>query len=257
MKLQSELIDFTEGVFRKNGSQKLRYAVMRFRYNAETFPWGTRVSEHRFNMRFVQEFEHHLDKIENSGLHGVIFTAEGKYFSNGMDTDFIRANQAEADRLQKRVEIIMSRILKLPMVTIAMINGHCTAAGAIFSLCSDYRLMTSHGLFFTPAVDLGIVYSQGMIEVVKAKISEPSLLRDVLLYSKRYSSKELKDLGIVSSVVESSERGLQECEDIIASHSKASPASLGEVRSRMYSKAIKELSSPNISSMWWSNISKL
>jgi enoyl-CoA hydratase/carnithine racemase len=256
MMLKSELIELTERIIRADGNKIFSIGVIRFKALNGNFPWGTPKMEHRFNQRFISDLECYIDQVEREKkIHAIIFTGSGKYFTNGMDVEFIKSHFSEADALQKQAELLMSRILKLPMLTISLINGHCTAAGAIFSLCTDYRIMNKRGLFFTPAVDLGIVYSQGMIEIAKEKIRDPNILRDALLFSKRFSSEQLLEHKIISSIVGSMEEGMTECERLVALHAAASPESLGEVRTRMYLKAIEHLSSPTVSPMWWDRLS--
>jgi enoyl-CoA hydratase/carnithine racemase len=217
--------------------------------------WGTKLCEHRFNPCFMDEFESCLTTVEsNSAYGGLILTGSGKYFSNGFDTQYIRSNITVTSALQKRVELVMSRILKLPLLTISLINGHCTAAGAVLSLCTDFRIMAEKGLFFTPAVKLGIVYSQGLIEVVKSKVSDPHLLRDILLLSRRYSSEDLLRLSLIQSRVSSIDEGFNEIDRIIQTHTGFVGSSLGEVRARMHKQAIEALESDVNSDMWWSKL---
>lgn len=236
-----------------NGIAKL--AVITFRPADEIAPWGTKLLESRFNPLFLDEIESCLARVEsNSSYRGLVLTGSGKYFSNGMDTQFIRSNISYSSALQKRVELVMSRIIRLPLLTVSLINGHCTAAGAILSLCTDFRIMTDRGLFFTPAVNLGIVYSQGLVEVVKSKVTDPVLLRDMLLLSRRFTSDDLLRLNLIHSKVDTVEKGFEEIDQIVQSHCTFSGPCLGEVRARMYKPAIDTLGSDVNSDMWWSKL---
>ena len=239
----------------KTGHGKAKVAVIHFNSVDSKAPWGTSLRENRFNPLFLDEFESCLAEVErNSGYRGLILTGSGKYFSNGMDTQYISSNISTASAIQKRVELVMSRILKLPLVTVSLVNGHCTAAGAILSLCTDFRVMTERGLFFTPAVNLGIVYSQGFIEVVKSKVADPVLLRDILLLSHRFSSDDLLRLNLIDKKVPSIEAGFETIDDIVRNHPAFVGPCLGEVRTRMYKCAIEALESQTESDMWWSKL---
>jgi enoyl-CoA hydratase/carnithine racemase len=255
--MNRKLVNFADS-FLKSEQGVHKIAVVQFTCLNDSFNWGTKHCEHRFNPIFVDELEMCIQKLEaDRSYRCLVLTGEGKYFSNGMDIDFIRCNLSQAHALQKRTESLMSRILKLPLITVSLINGHCTAAGAVLSLCTDYRLMISRGLFFLPAVNLGIVYSQGLIEVVKAKVSDPIILQDMLLFSRRYSSTELVKLGIVHRQIETVEEGLNEIENLYREHSNFVGSSLGAVRSRMYQRAIQCLESDDVdSNMFWENLNK-
>lgn len=253
--MKGQLIKLSER-FLTTTSGNQKYAILQFSAFPGQTSWETSWSEHRFNPLFVEELENCVQIVErDASYRALVLTGEGKYFTNGMDVEFIRRNLSEAESVQKRVENLMCRLLKIPLITVALINGHCTAAGAILSLCADYRIMTKRGLFFTPAVDLGIVYSQGFIEVVKAKVPDPTIQRDMLLLSHRYSSDDLMRLGLIHKQVENLEQGFSEVDHICKSHSNYIGASLGEVRARMYERAIHALETDDGSSdMRWKNL---
>lgn len=254
--MKRKLVNFADHILKTNGGLE-KAAVLRFDDSDDVFQWGTKLSEHRFNPILIDELEQCIHRLEGDRSYRcLVLTGAGKYFSNGMDTAYISSNLSHAYQLQKRTEFLMSRILKLPLLTVSLINGHCTAAGAVLALCADYRIMTTRGLFFTPAVNLGIVYSQGLIEVVKAKVADPIILRDLLLLSKRYSSNDLLRLGLVDKQVSSLDEGFQEVEKIYGENSNFVGSSLGAVRSRMYARAIECLESDTPdSNMFWENLS--
>ena len=225
-------------------------------WSAKAHQWGTRFEEHRFSPPILDQLESALDRVDaDPAIVGLIATGEGKYFSNGVDTEFIRAHIDQAAYLQRRVETVMSRILCMGVVTVAVLNGHATAAGGLFALCFDFRLMAERGLFFLPAVDLGIVYSHGFVEIVKAKVADPNMHRDMLLLSKRYDSGMLENMGVIQRRI-ASEKGLEEAVDFIRLNWKVHRDSLAEVKRRMYAKAISELTSERISDMHWGNLLK-
>ena len=235
-------------------------AIIRFGHESHFWstnrhPWGTRFEEHRFNLETLDSFTSIMDRIESdASLVGLVITGRGKFFSNGLDIEFIKQNPNKAQEIQLCLESIMKRLLNLPMITVAAINGHCTATGAILSLCCDCRIMTDLGLFFVPAVDLGIVYSQGMIEVMKAKIKDPNLQRDMILLSRRYSSRDLLEYGVVSQVCSQDEL-IENSIEYIHKNWKKHGGSYGCVRARLYKNAIDMLS--KTSDMGWDRFSKL
>merc|ERR1711924_190838 len=105
---------------------------------------------------------------------------------------WIDANLNKADDLQKQAEARLASLLTCPVPTIASIAGHCCAAGSMLALACDYRVMGEKGLFFIPAVELGLVYSPGMISLMQSKLS-PNAQRDIILFGHRYNSKSLDE----------------------------------------------------------------
>lgn len=236
---------------------KIRFKNPAHFWSDHRFSWGTRVEEHRFNHVFLDELAAALDIAESeSTIVGVIFTGDEKYFSNGIDTEYIKAHPADSEGVQRKLETIFVKVLSLKCITIAAINGHATATGAIFAMCCDFRLMTERGLFFVPAVDIGIVYSQGMVEVLKSKITDSNLQRDFMLLSKRYNSTDMLRMGLITAVT-SSENLMHASVELIKNNWKEHGDCYAEVRKRMYASSVSELTRTHVSDMRWGNLSKL
>mmetsp|Transcript_85900 Transcript_85900/g.277403 ORF Transcript_85900/g.277403 Transcript_85900/m.277403 type:complete len:301 (-) Transcript_85900:292-1194(-) len=170
------------------------------------FPWGTRVFEHRINPLLMEQVHSALDAAEREGAQAVVVAGEGKFFCNGMDLQYISANVSESTKIQTDAEELLSRILTFKVPTVAALNGHFTAAGAMLALAFDVRIMASDSksLFFVPGIDIGLVYSPGMTELMKAKMPQP-LWNDVLCFGKRYQCAELHQHGVVNAAPPSSQ----------------------------------------------------
>jgi enoyl-CoA hydratase/carnithine racemase len=81
--------------------------------------------------------------LANEEVASVVVTCEGKFFSNGLDLKFIEQHPQEAGVFQKNFELLLDRLLCFPVPTVAAINGHFCAAGAMFGLAFDYRIMNA------------------------------------------------------------------------------------------------------------------
>merc|ERR1719359_2371103 len=141
-----------------------------------------------------------LDSAERAEAQALVVTGEGRFFCNGMDLQYIRANANESTLIQTEAELVLSRVLTLGIPTVAALNGHWTAAGAMLGLAFDKRVMAEggKGLFFVPGIDIGLVYSAGMTELMKAKMPQP-LWNDALCMAKRYQCAELLQHGVVNA----------------------------------------------------------
>lgn len=49
--------------------------------------------ENRFTSVFLEEINSHLDEIIASGANGLVTTALGKFYSNGLDLDWLSAHR--------------------------------------------------------------------------------------------------------------------------------------------------------------------
>ncbi|CAE7249721.1 ECI1 [Symbiodinium necroappetens] len=181
-------------------------AVVRLLAPEGQFPWGTRIFEHRLNPLLIQQVNAALDVAERNGVNALTVIGDGRFFCNGMDLQYISANVAESTKIQADAEKLMSRILTFGVPTVAAINGHITAGGAMLGLAFDKRLMPadSPGLFFVPGIDIGLVYSAGMTELMKAKLPS-TMWNDTLCMGKRYQSAELKANRVLEETPAASE----------------------------------------------------
>lgn len=68
----------------------------------------------------------------------------------------------------ERFQRMLARLVTLPMPTVAAINGHATAGGAMFALCHDFTI-ASEGkfLFFLNEIDMGLSFCEGMAQIMK------------------------------------------------------------------------------------------
>jgi len=174
-------------------------AIVRLLGPEGSFPWGTRIFEHRLNPQLLQELNEALDAAERDGAQSLVVIGEGRFFSNGMDLQYISSHIGEAADLQRKAEETLARILTLGVPTVAALNGHLTAAGAMLALAFDVRVMArdSQGLFFVPGVDIGLIYSRGMTELLKAKLPQ-HMWNPAICFAQRYQCQELLLHGVVN-----------------------------------------------------------
>ncbi|HNQ86562.1 MAG TPA: enoyl-CoA hydratase/isomerase family protein [Deltaproteobacteria bacterium] len=144
--------------------------------------------ENRLNMAFIGAFQKALDEIEHKTAATVLVvrSAHEKIFCNGIDLDWLMPMAQAGDTGGMRafnyaLSGLLRRILLYPMPTVAAINGHAFAGGAIMCCCFDFRFMRSdRGFFCFPEVDLGIPFWPGMVAMVKKAI--PAYKLDEMYY---------------------------------------------------------------------------
>jgi 1,4-dihydroxy-2-naphthoyl-CoA synthase len=106
-------------------------------------PWGTNEEEHRLEPRTVIGLSRALEQAENDdSVQCVVVKAEGRYWSNGFDLKWIQQNMHLADALQQAVELLCAHILQYSKPTLAAVNGHACAAGAMLVENDKGQLLT-------------------------------------------------------------------------------------------------------------------
>jgi enoyl-CoA hydratase/carnithine racemase len=160
-----------------------------------------KAGENRFNRDFVDSVNAALDEVEaSSGPAALVTTGDGKFYSNGLDLAWM-AEQDDARSFVGDVERVFARVLALPMITAAAINGHAFAAGAMLSLAHDYRVMRKdRGYFCLPEIDIDIPVTAGMNALITSRISGPAL-RETTLAGSRVGGEDAARLGIVDETV--------------------------------------------------------
>jgi enoyl-CoA hydratase/carnithine racemase len=72
------------------------------------------------------------------------------------------------------VEELLARVAALPMVTVAAIQGHAFAAGAMLTLACDFRVMRAdRGFWCLPEADIGLAFSAGMTALIQSRLAAP------------------------------------------------------------------------------------
>ena len=163
-----------------------------------------RSGENRFHPDNLDAIFAALDEIEGAegGPSALVLTGEGKFFSNGLDLEWMgRAEDAERERSLGRVHGLFARILTFPSFTVAAINGHAFAAGAMLALACDQRVMREdRGFFCLPEVDLGIPFTGGMSALITGKLPLRTT-EEAMLTGRRYGGPDAVSASIVDEAV--------------------------------------------------------
>jgi len=165
--------------------------------------------ENRWNTSFVRAFAAALDEIEASDGPAALVTrsADAKFFSNGLDLDWIMAPAEHPDGGDAAVfgaefMAVMGRIITLPVPTVAMVNGHCFGAGFMAALCHDVRFMRAdRGFLCANELQIGMTVPRPEIALFKHKIPAPHFHETVML-AKRWTGPAAVAAGFVEQAVE-------------------------------------------------------
>lgn len=158
--------------------------------------------ENRFNPTMLSALESALDRAEaEEGPLAIVLTGEGKFFSNGLDLEWL-ADAGDVGRREclARIYALFARLLEYPAPVAAAINGHAFGAGAMLALSCDWRAMRAdRGFFCLPEIDIGLVFVPGMNALITSKLSGPAA-RDAMLTGRRFDGPAAEDSGIVDAV---------------------------------------------------------
>lgn len=156
--------------------------------------------ENRYRGDSVAEWHATLDELAGSeGPLALVVTGTGKFFSNGLDLDWMGANRDESPAMLAEVHRLFGRLLTFPAFTVAAVNGHAFAGGAMLTCGFDMRLMRAdRGYWCLPEVDLGLPLTDPMFAVVSARLPHATL-HESIVTGRRYAGPEAVAAGIVEA----------------------------------------------------------
>jgi enoyl-CoA hydratase/carnithine racemase len=159
--------------------------------------------ENRFGTASVARWHAVLDELETvDGPLALVITGEGKFFSNGLDLEGFAADPAAAGAVVADVHRLLGRLLLFPAYTVAALNGHTFAAGAMVSCCVDARVMRAdRGYWCLPEVDLGLPLTPGMFAAVTARLNV-ACAAEAMNTGRRFTADEAHSAGIVEHVAD-------------------------------------------------------
>jgi enoyl-CoA hydratase/carnithine racemase len=156
--------------------------------------------ENRFSLAFLDDANAALDEIAASDADALVTTGTGKFYSNGLDLDWLLANGDQMQFYVGRVQALFARVLTLSMPTAAALNGHAFGAGAMLAIAHDYRVMRSdRGYFCFPEVDIRIPFTPGMAALIQAKLTPASAVASMTT-GRRFGGADALALAIVDAV---------------------------------------------------------
>ncbi|MEA3470684.1 MAG: enoyl-CoA hydratase/isomerase family protein [Thermodesulfobacteriota bacterium] len=159
------------------------------------------------DMEVLRDLKAIVKKVnEDDALKGLILTGSGKLFSSGFDLPMflsLKNVKEVVDFIQEEEEILTELFMCKKPVVSAM-NGSTIAAGLIFSMAADYRIVTNHPKIKInmSEIKLGLPLSIAQSEIIRFGLESNGLFRDVMYFGKMFDVTKALELGIVDEVVE-------------------------------------------------------
>ncbi|WP_432012992.1 enoyl-CoA hydratase-related protein [Streptomyces cucumeris] len=198
-------------------------------------------TENRFHPDWITSVGALLDEVEKAeGPRALVTAATGKFFSNGLDLEWLLAHSDQASEYLVSAQDLMARVLTLPVVTVAALQGHTFAAGAMLSLAHDFRVMRAdRGWWCLPEVDIAMPFTDGMAALIQSRLT-PQVAHEAMTTGRRYGGNDALAAAIVDRAAD--EEGVRAAAIEIARPlaAKAGPT-LGQIKARMYGPAVEAL----------------
>jgi enoyl-CoA hydratase/carnithine racemase len=197
--------------------------------------------ENRFHPDRLAAINAALDEVESADApKAVVTTGVGKFYSNGLDLDFMSSHPDAAQSNLAGVHALFARVLAFPAPIVAALGGHAFAAGAMLALAHDLCIMRGdRGYFCLPEVDLGIPFTAGMNALIRSRLPIATA-HEAMTTGRRYGGEDARAAGIVAATAAENEvldLAVARAEERAA---KAGPT-LGAIKARFYAEVIEAL----------------
>jgi len=209
--------------------------------DGEVFVLDLGDTENRFHPDWLAAVQEHLTTVDaTEGHRALVTTANGKFFSNGLDLDWLAQHGEQFREYVIDVHALLARFLALPVATVAAVQGHAFAGGAMVALAHDFRLMRAdRGFFCLPEVDINIPFTRGMGGLIQGKLT-PRTAHEAMTTGRRYGGTDALAADIVDAVAHEDDVLSSAIELARPLAGKAGPT-LGIIKSRMYADALAAL----------------
>jgi enoyl-CoA hydratase/carnithine racemase len=185
-----------------------------------------------------------LDEVAASeGNAALVTTSAGKFFSNGLDTDWLFAHFDQLHSYLDRVHALFARLLSFPMATVAAVNGHAFGAGAMVATSHDFRVMRAdRGYYCLPEVNLGMPFTVGMNALIATRLGNQVAL-EAMVTGRRFSAAEAAQRRIVDETAEVD--ALLPAAIARAAALTANRPALGAIKQRLHQPVLAALATAN------------
>jgi len=197
--------------------------------------------ENRFTPEWLGEVNAALDKVETAeGPAVLVTTGHGKFYSNGLDLDWLGQNFDQYAAYVERVQTLLARLLTFPVPTVAALNGHAFGAGAMLAIAHDYRVMREdRGYFCFPEIDIQIPFTPGMNALITSKLTPRSAF-NAMATGRRYSGPDALAEGLVDATASLDQLARTASDQVIELATK-DRATLGTIKTRLFASVVDAL----------------
>src|SRR5258706_9230246 len=138
----------------------------------------------------------HLERVTaDASVRVVVFTGAGsRTFSSGFTIEAI------LDRLDRSFEQLLDALERLPLPTVAIVNGSVYGGATDLALCCDFRIGVAGTRMFMPAARFGLHYYPGGLRRYVAAVG-PAQAKRIFLTGQTLGAKEMLRIGFLTELV--------------------------------------------------------
>jgi enoyl-CoA hydratase len=151
----------------------------------------------------VQDLSRAIDEVAASDARALLVTGTGeKAFCAGADiAELAGRSLARTKRGAELGQAVMAKIERLPMPSVAIINGYAFGGGLELALACTFRLVTPNAKLGLPEIKLGLIPGYGGTQRLPRVVGEARAL-EMILTAKTVDAQIALAWGLASRMVE-------------------------------------------------------
>jgi enoyl-CoA hydratase/carnithine racemase len=156
--------------------------------------------ENRINVDSLARINELLDELEaKEGELSLVLTGVGKFFSNGLDLARFGDNAEEFSATLAELKRTVGRLMLFPAYTVAAINGHVFAGGALMSCGFDYRVMREdRGYWCMNEAEIGLALDEQLWAIIHHRLPKATAIVAATT-ARRFAGPDALAAGIVEA----------------------------------------------------------
>ncbi|WP_017975453.1 enoyl-CoA hydratase-related protein [Actinopolyspora halophila] len=200
--------------------------------------------ENRFSPDWLEGVNASLDAVvARSAAGALVTTGRGKFYSNGLDLEWITEHADQLAAYRAEVQELLARVLTLPVPAVAAVQGHAFGAGAMLALAHDYRVMRAdRGFFCFPEVDIDVPFTPGMAALIQDKLT-PAAAVEAMTTGRRFGGVQARDRDLVDQVADEGDV-VPTAAELVRPLAGKNRDTLGTIKSTMFASAVTALRTP-------------
>lgn len=155
------------------------------------------------SLALIEDLAAYFDEVAASDARGLLITGTGdKAFCAGADiAELVGRPLAKTRRDTERGQAVLAKLERLPMPSVAIINGYAIGGGLELALACTFRIATPNARMALPEVKLGLIPGYGGTQRLPRVIGEARAL-EMILSGRQIDAATAAAWGLVSKVIE-------------------------------------------------------
>jgi enoyl-CoA hydratase len=156
------------------------------------------------SFQILHEIGAAIDAVaQMNDVRALLITGAGeKAFCAGADIKELRNRELAAQKRGAELgQAVFAKLDRLPVISIALVNGYAFGGGSELALACTFRLASQNAVFGLPEIKLGLIPGYGGTQRLPRLIGEGRAL-EIILTGRNVKADEAERIGLVTAVVE-------------------------------------------------------